>query len=469
MISVTLGAMSSSVPSSAAHLSATRSSASQVRLRDIPVRAVSARAAGARADGVRQPPWHRRRRTVQIAVLAIIILVPVTGLFRIDAGSAALVVLDRQIWFADFFLVFGLWIFLATLMVLLYSVAGTVFCGWACPQNTIAEWANFMTRRLLGKRAEVSLDGAPVRVTASKDHWRNWVVLALSFLAASMALALVPMLYFYPLSAVASFVRGRADPALGGSLYWIYGVFVLIVLVDVTVLRHFWCRFICVYRVWQHSFKTRQTLHIAYDKSRAGDCEGCNYCVTQCFIDLDPRSTDVFDSCINCGECVDACDRMHLKEGKPGLLRFEFGARAAAPSTAPRGRNNETGLLGRARWALPFGLAGLLMFGWGVWRYEPYHLAVDHASGAAGQAVTDYRIAIANKRYRDETVRVHVLGLDPRDYRLSDSTVALGKVEHRTLTLTISPQLPHGLHAVDIDVESQDGWVGHFQFTHFAG
>lgn len=440
----------------------------QSRLRDIPVRVLApANAMG--KSGALEAVYHRRRRLVQLAALVVIVLIPTSGLFRIDAIGAALVVLDRQIWLADFFLVFGLWIFLATTMVFLYSVAGTVFCGWACPQNTVAEWANFMTRKFLGKRAEVSLDGAPVRVTASKDHVLNWAVLALSFVGASMAMALVPMLYFYPATAVWSFVTLRADPALAGSLYWIYAVFALIILLDITVLRHFWCRFICVYRVWQHSFKTRQTLHIAYDKRRASDCEGCNYCVTKCFIDLDPRSTDVFDSCINCGECVDACNRMHQKDGTPGLLRFEFGQRSAAAAPVPRKRNAEYSLMGRARWALPFSALGLAMFAWGVLSYEPYHLSVDHRAGADGQAVTSYQIAIANKRYHDETVRVRVSGLDPADYHLSADTLNLGKVEHRSLTLSISPRIAHGLHPVAIEVDSQDGWVGRFQFIHFAG
>jgi len=442
------------------------SSSTHNRLRDIPVRVIGTPPAAA-AAGPQEAVYHRRRRIVQLVTLALIILIPLSGLFRIDAIAGAMVVLDRQIWFADFFLVFGLWIFLATLMVFLYSVAGTVFCGWVCPQNTIAEWANFMTRKFLGKRAEVSLDGAPVRVTASKDRALNWVVLALCFTGAAMVVALVPMLYFYPARAVGSFVALRADPQLAGSLYWIYAVFVLIVLLDITVLRHFWCRFICVYRVWQHSFKTRQTLHIAYDASRSADCEGCNYCVTQCFIDLDPRSTDVFDSCINCGECVDACHRMHHKEGTPGLLRFEFGARTPA-TNGPRPRNNEYSLLGRSRWALPFTMLGLAMFCWGLWSYEPYHLSIDHGRGAQGQAVTDYQISIANKQYHAGNLRVQVSGLDPAEYHLSTDTVALGAVQRQSLTLSISPRIGHGIHPVQVDVLAQDGWVGHFQFQHFA-
>jgi len=405
---------------------------------------------------------------LQWSALALIIAVPLSGLFRIDPLAGALVVLDRQIWFADFALFFGLWIFLATAMIFLYSVAGTVFCGWVCPQNSVAEWANFMTRKFLGKRAEVSLDGAPVQVTASKDRLANWIVLALCFLGAAMLVALIPMLYFWPASAMWSFVTLRPDPALAGSLYWIYTVFVLIVLLDITVLRHFWCRFICVYRVWQHSFKTRQTLHIAYDASRKSECEGCNYCVSKCFIDLDPRSTDVFDSCINCGECVDACDRMHQKSATPGLLRFEFGERKSRVAT-PGPRNNEYSLLGRARWALPFTALGLGMFLWGLWTYEPLHLSVDHRAGGSGMAVTDYQIAVANKLYRNTDVHIRVLGLDPHDYQLSADTLALGKAEHKSLTLSISPTLKHGLYPVRIEVQSRDGWTGNFAIAHFAG
>ena len=72
---------------------------------------------------------------VQAVSFALAILIPASGLLRIDPSAGALVVLDRQIWFADFFLIAGLWIMLASGLVMLYSVAGTVFCGWVCPQN----------------------------------------------------------------------------------------------------------------------------------------------------------------------------------------------------------------------------------------------------------------------------------------------------------------------------------------------
>jgi len=431
------------------------------RLHEIPVR-ILARAPAAQP----QPAFHGRRRLAQVIALALIVLVPMTGVLRIDPVAGAIVVLDRQVWFADFFLVSGVWITVATLLVLLYSVAGTVFCGWVCPQNTVSEWANHMTRRLLGKRAEVSLEGEAPRMTAGRNTPLHWGALALCFVLASMAISLVPLLYFTPPGAVLSFVLLREDPRLPGSLYWIYTVFVLIVLLDVTVLRHFWCRFMCVYRVWQHTFRTRQTLHIAFDASRSSDCEGCNYCVTRCFVDLDPRRTDVYDSCINCGECVDACQTMHQKRGETGLLRFEFGERAGR-AAAPR--NNETSLLGRSRWALPFAALGTALFAWGAWTYEPLHLSVDHGVGAQGAAVLEYRVAVANKMYRGEHVHIEVRGLEASQYRLSRDELRLGPVEHGEVALEISPDLARGLHPFTIQVRSDDGWSSSFALQHFAG
>jgi Polyferredoxin len=149
--------------------------------------------------------FHLHRRMVQGTTLLLVILVPALGLFRIDPRAGALVVLDRQIWFADFFLIAGLWIILLSLLVMLYSTAGTVFCGWVCPQNIFSEWANYMTHRLLGKRAEVSLDGqAPVIAPAKNRVW-NWVLLGLSFLLASMFLGVIPLFYFYDPSTILAF------------------------------------------------------------------------------------------------------------------------------------------------------------------------------------------------------------------------------------------------------------------------
>ena len=410
--------------------------------------------------------YRWRRRAIQIIILALLVLIPVSGLFRIDPENGALVVLGWQIWFADFFLISGLWIMIASALVALYSIAGTVFCGWACPQNTVAEWANHMTHKLLGKRAEVSLTGEAPKVAAAKNKAVNWTLLALSFIGAAMFFALLPLLYFYPPDVIWSFMTLRTDTRLAGSLYWIYSVWVMMILLDIAVLRHFWCRFACVYRVWQHSFKTKETLHVLYDASRADECAKCNYCVTTCFIELDPRKTEIYDSCINCGDCIDACNNLHAKKGGIGLLRFEFGQRAAGK--VQKLRDNTMLLLSRFRWTTPFAVLGIVLFSWGVWSYQPYHIAVGYLQTAHNQSARDYRIEISSKRYRPSELSVAVEGLPENAFTLSQPKVSMETVGRASVFLTVSPKLERGLHPFEVVVHSSDGWTGRFDLQHFV-
>lgn len=55
----------------------------------------------------------------------------------------------------------------------------------------------------------------------------------------------------------------------------------------------------------------------------AGDCVDCNQCVAVCPIGIDIREGPNF-ACINCGLCVDACDGVMSKLGRPrGLIDYE--------------------------------------------------------------------------------------------------------------------------------------------------
>ena len=421
-----------------------------------------------KVEGSIAQKFHWKRRATQAAFILLAILIPVSGLLRIDPEVGAFVVWDRQIWFSDFFLMSGLWITLASGLVLLYSSAGTVFCGWACPQNTLAEWANNMTRWLLGKRAEVSLSGGKPRVAAAKNKVINWLLLGLSFLVVAMLFALIPLFYFYPPVMVWHFVTFQQDAQLARSLHWIYAVCVLILFLDIALIRHFWCRFSCIYRVWQHSFKTRETLHVSYNATRSEECAKCNFCSTSCFIGLDPRKTDIYDSCINCGECIDACNRLHEKQGVPGLLCFEIGARKSGANPAARFHTAMVSLLSRTKWASAFTILGASLFAWGMWSYEPYHVAVYRSENQQSKTIQDYRIAIANKRYRPEEYSVQVDGLPQESYNLSSDKGELLPAGRDSVNLAIAQNLPYGLYSIVITVSTPDGWSGEYRLQHFA-
>ncbi len=426
-------------------------------LQDIPVVAV---------DADRGRRIHVWRRALQVGSIVLAILVPVSGLFRIDPVEGAFVVLDRQVWFSDFYLVVGLWLAISCFLVLTYSLVGTAFCGWVCPQNTLSEWANRLTQKWLGKRAEVSLDGSPMRVSQGKNKWFNWLLLGTLFVAAAMVMALIPLFYFYTPDLIWSFVTFRDDPRLAGSLHWIYTIFVLIIAVDIAFIRHFWCRFMCVYRVWQHTFKTRETLHIAHDKSRPEECRRCNFCVTSCFIGIDPRETETYDACINCGECISACAaiRASRKTGA-SLLRFEVGSRQGQVEDR---HSNVGSIFSRAPWATALMLFGLGMFAWGLWSYDSFHFSVYRAETVQGAQVADYRISIANKLYQPASLRVEIAGLPADAYRLSQESVSFSTAGRQDVNLHVAGKLGPGLHPFIVTVVGEDGTREGFRVQHYV-
>ena len=69
---------------------------SQNSLRGIPVTTVAAKQISPPNNAL-----HWRRRAVQFGTLLIAVLIPLTGLLRIDVVAGAFLILDRQIWWSD--------------------------------------------------------------------------------------------------------------------------------------------------------------------------------------------------------------------------------------------------------------------------------------------------------------------------------------------------------------------------------
>jgi len=405
------------------------------------------------------------RKMTQIGFILMIILIPALGIFRIDVSSG-FVVLDRQIWFSDFLIVFGFWLAIACTFILLYSMVGTAFCGWLCPQNTFSSLADKMTSRLLGKRAVIDWESnTEATVAKNKDHWQNWLKLVLQLVAVSMLVGLIPLFYFVPAEAVWSFVTLQDDARLAGSLHWIYTVFVFIILINFAVVRHYLCRYMCIYRMWQFLFKTNDTLHLEYDESRSDECAKCNYCVTQCMVDIDPRKTNTFDSCTNCGACVSACDSLKAKDSQKGLLRLKFGSRKQAKiaSYIPL-----ASIQRRAGWVLPVWVLGASLFVWGLLSYDPYHLAVYKSEIAHGDQIKQYRVHLANKMYQPGRIKVSVQGLPEGAYQITHEVAQFDTVGRQDVWINIQGDIHPGLHTFTVKAESDDGWTDSYRVQHFV-
>jgi len=310
------------------------------------------------------PQYHWKRRAAQIATIVLIVLVPATGLLKIDLTTASFMILDHQMRWSNIFFVFGLGLMIATAPIITYMTIGTVWCGWSCPQNTVSEWANNLTHKMLGKRANVDIDSEGLMVASAKNNAVNWIILVSSFVVVSLLLATIPFLFFYTPGEVLSFFTFGSASKISRFMQQLYIVVAILVFMDIAVIRYFWCDYLCLYRIGQRIFRTRDALHVKYDSTRSGDCAKCNYCSTSCITGIDPTDVKIDDICINCGECIDACNRLHEKKGGGhGLLQFQF-------SEARRADTLSGYLAGMAAkfnwWVGSIFLIGCLMFVWGV-------------------------------------------------------------------------------------------------------
>lgn len=268
-----------------------------------------------------QTRFHRVRRSTQFGMLLLIILIPTLGLFRIDFATASFFIRDLQVEWTNYLFLIGLIIALGTASIITYMTVGAAFCGWACPQNLFSEMADGLTHKLMGKRADVRIDGPGMIVAASKNKAINWLILGLSFMAASAVLACFFLMFYYTRSDMWAFVTGEAirRPSMI-VMYWMTTFFIFI---DIATVRYLYCDYICLYRVWLRFFRSPDALHVSYDASRSSACEKCNFCATSCITDIQPTNIRITDTCVDCGECIDACDRLHAKSGLKGLLSFK--------------------------------------------------------------------------------------------------------------------------------------------------
>jgi heterodisulfide reductase subunit A-like polyferredoxin len=70
------------------------------------------------------------------------------------------------------------------------------------------------------------------------------------------------------------------------------------------------------------------SLRVRMDLARAEECTNCRRCEKACFMNVLPRMNRRDISCVNCGDCLVACNR-ELGNGK-GLFRYQSGEKITA-------------------------------------------------------------------------------------------------------------------------------------------
>ncbi|MBI5136095.1 MAG: 4Fe-4S binding protein [Nitrospirae bacterium] len=367
----------------------------------------------------------RLRHGSQWAFLALVVLFPLSGLLWFDAANGRFFVADHQVWMEDVWVVLGavglLW-FLASAF---FYPLGQSFCGWLCPQHTVSEFLDGMLRRLLGRRVDTGF--APERVTGHAKVRRfalagAWAAFGATTLVFALGATVTTLHYFMPTAGLLDqFGDLGRDKLFLGFLVVLFWFFAL----DFGFVRHFWCRYMCAYGLYQYLFRGRDTLRIRFQEARAADCGRCTLCKDVCPMDLDPRQPEIYTRCINCAICIDACESYLGRFGKDGLLSFGFGNAqgeliriqgGGSPVRSPR-----------VFWPLAGAVLSGLLLVYGVATFSPIRLSVHQERVVYGvDGGINFKVAVTNKAGVPITLRVAVEGLPAANVALHRPEVTVG-------------------------------------------
>lgn len=329
-----------------------------------------------------------------------------------------------EIWPQEFYFVTGLLILAALALFLVTALAGRVWCGYACPQTVWTDLMIAVEHFWQGDRnARMRLDKAPWTFNKA---WRKTAT-HISWLLISVATGGAFVFYFRDAPTLAGEFAAFQAPAIA---YVFVGVFTATTYLLGGIAREQVCTYMCPWPRIQGAMFDQHSLLVSYRDWRGeprgahkagqswegrGDCIDCKQCVAVCPAGIDIRDGAQLE-CIQCALCIDACNSIMDKVGRPrGLIAYDTIDNLAASA---KGKSSPVRLL-RPRvllYAALIALVGLIMLV-ALWNRSVLEVNVLRDRNPLFVQLSDgsirngYTIKILNKRHESRKFRLATQGL----------------------------------------------------------
>lgn len=252
----------------------------------------------------------------------------------IDLAHRRFYMFQIEIWPHEFYYVAGLLIMAGIGLFLVTSAVGRAWCGYACPQTVWTDLFVHVERAIDGDRnAQIKLQAAPwgpAKLAKRIAKHGAWLTIAVLTGGAWI-------FYFDDAPTLAREVVSGTAPSVA---FMTIAVLTATTYVLGGLMREQVCIYMCPWPRIQSAMLDEQSLMVTYKAWRGeprshgvkraveyadfalpavGDCIDCNACVAVCPTGIDIREGPQI-GCITCGLCVDACDKVMARVGRPPKL-----------------------------------------------------------------------------------------------------------------------------------------------------
>lgn len=411
-------------------------------------------------------PWLRWERGPDLPNQAVLL----------DMEHQRYFLFGLEIWPQEFYFVTGLLILAALTLFLVTSLAGRVWCGYFCPQTVWTDLMVTVERLWQGDRnARIRLDKSPW--TASKIFKKTMT--HVSWLLIALATGGAYVFYFADAPTLLGQLLSGTAPA---PAYTFIAILTFTTYLLGGIAREQVCTYMCPWPRIQGAMIDQNSYLVAYRDYRGeprgahrreaswegrGDCVDCNACVAVCPMGIDIRDGSQFE-CIQCALCIDACNSIMDKVGRPrDLIAYDTiaGNVAVAPGNTAKPR------LLRPRTLLYFGLIAAVSMIMAVALQNRSLLDVNVLPDrnpffvrlSNGDIRNSYTLKILNKLHEPRHFDVDVEGL--KDAQLSIASQENGAEPEFTVPTDVLKEVRVFVVVPLAEVEKLDPRGEHFTFA----